>query len=184
MAFIKDKTTAAQTSANVAGVVTSALIAKGLVDLESAGDAVTGVFEALFERLGPVVDADNQKFAAEDNGGGGGKYAAKSSGSSSTPRSSKTGGGSKYKGKSGGSGKISDASARTLELSWGSFEGVELGTLLSISAEDAEKDFGYGDGERSGTDYLTWLASDGNKNEFVQSRARVILDAEGIEYEV
>ena len=58
-----------------------------------------------------------------------------------------------------------------------------MGDVLGFSADDCDDDYGYGDGERDGRDYIKWLASDSNKNEFVQRRARIIADEEGIAYD-
>jgi hypothetical protein len=102
---------------------------------------------------------------------------------SSSKRSGKTGG-SKGKGsKNGKGGKLTLSAAKDMELNFGAFEGVTLGELVDIDTEKAEEDFDYGDGERDGRDYLSWLASDRNKNEFARARAQLVADDAGIEYD-
>ena len=97
-------------------------------------------------------------------------------------RASKTGGGSKG-GKKGGFKAPTLKSALEMDLSFGAFEGVTLGELLEIDAETADRDYEYGDGERNGRDYLKWLASERNPNEYARARARLVADANDIEYE-
>jgi hypothetical protein len=179
MAFRKDKTTAAQTAANVAGAVASAALTKGVVQhADEAAENAVVVFDALFERLGPVVEADNIVFAEAE--GESAAKPAKSGGNRSTSgsRTRKTSGG----GRKGGRGKVTLEDALSTELIYGAFEGVTLGNLVNISVDEAEESYGYGEGERDGRDYIAWLAGDTNENEYTQLRARLIADAEGIEY--
>lgn len=178
MAFRKDKTTAAQTAANVAGGVAQAAIAKGVIaHADEAAKYAVVVFEALFERLGPVVEADNKVFEAAE---GTTTTVAKTSGKS-TARKGKTSGGSKRR-SGGGGGSVTLEDALGMELNSGAFEGVTLGGLLEIGVDEAEDGYGYGNGERDGRDYIAWLASDTYENDYVQRRARLIADAEGIDY--
>lgn len=188
MAFQKDKTTAAQTATNVAGGIVSALVAAGHVEsAKEAASAVETIFVAVFGEdttLAAVVEADNLNFIAQD-GGGSEKPARKSSGGSSSRSSgtksrAKTGGGSRGRGKGGSSITLEDA--LDMELNFGAFEGEKLGALLDFDTNTCDSDYGYGDGERDGTDYISWLASDSNQNEYVQRRARLIADDAGIDY--
>lgn len=173
MAFVKDKTGAAQTAANASATVIAAF-ADSFKSFDDAVVAFNELRTQVFEELAVVVDADNAVFAANDNGGT--SKPAKSSGSSS--RSGKTF--ARKSGSNGGSIGLKDA--LDMELNFGAFGGETLETVLNLSADDADEQYGYGDGERSGRDYVTWLASDKNKNEYVQKRARVIADEEGIDY--
>ncbi|MES2156008.1 MAG: hypothetical protein V4510_12820 [bacterium] len=173
MAFQKDKTTAAQTAGNVAGNVAAAALTAGKLDVDSAAEFVVDVFEALFTKLAPIVDADNANFLAQEGAAPASKT-AKSGGerSYSKTRSSKTRGNS----------SVSLDDALGMELNFGAFGGETMGNVLALSADDADEQYGYGDGERSGRDYITWLATDKNKNDYVRTRARVIADSEGISY--
>jgi hypothetical protein len=184
MAFRKDKTGAAQTAANSAAVLVSAF-ADSFDSFESAVEAYNELREATFEDLAAVVDADNEVFAAAEkgersNGSSSRRSNGKASSSSSKSRSRKTSGGSSRK---GGKSSITLDDALSLELNFGAFEGETLETVLGLDADTADDEYGYGDGERDGRDYIAWLASDKNKNEFVQRRARIIADEEGIEYD-
>lgn len=179
MAFRKDKTTAAQTSANVAGSVVTALIEKGeLKSVDEVAEAVTDIFSAVFEELSPIVEADNKVFEEAEKSDSG---TSSGGGSKSSSRGRKTSGGRKG-GSRGGSSSITLEDALSMELSGGAFEGETLGAVLKLSAEECDEDFDYGDGERNGRDYISWLASDKNKNEYTQRRARIIADDEGIDY--
>lgn len=106
--------------------------------------------------------------------------------SGSKSRSSKTGGGSKRsssKGGGKGGGKVTLKAAQEMELNFGAFEGVALGDLVDIGVDEAEDDYGYGDGERDGKDYLSWLASDRNKNEYARVRARLVAEDAGVDFD-
>jgi hypothetical protein len=120
------------------------------------------------------VDEDNAKFAAADGG------STTKAPREKKDRSSKTGG-SKRGGSKGGSSITLD-DALDMELNYGAFEGEKLGDVLKLTSGECDEDYSYGDGERDGRDYVSWLASDKNQNEFVQRRARVIADEEGIDY--
>jgi hypothetical protein len=171
MAFVKDKTGSAQTAANASATVVAAF-ADRFNSIDEAVVAFNSLREQLFADLSAVVDADNAAFAAADNGS---TPKAKSNGAS---RSAKTGGGSK-----GGGKAPALKDALSLDLSWGAFKGETLETILNLSVDECFDDYGYGDGEKSGRDYISWLAGSNNNNDFVGTRARVIADAEGISYE-
>ena len=170
MAFRKDRTTAAQTAANVAGNVTAALIAQGSVgSLQEAANAVDGLFGVLFARLGPVVDSDNEVFAAAEASEG-----ASSSRTRSSNRYAKTGGG-----EDGPAPTLE--SALSMKMKGGAFEGKALADILNISAQEADEDHAYGDGKRGGREYIAWLASPRNKNKHTRDRALLVAEAENIE---
>jgi hypothetical protein len=176
--FRKDKTTAAQTAANVAGQVTSALVAQGSLDngADAAAEAVVHIFNELFAVMGPVVDADNALFAEVEAATP--APAPKASGGSkgSSSRGRKTGGGK--------GGDITLEDALNLELTGrGVFAGETLRDVLSLSTEQCDSDYGYGDGEKDGRDYIAYLATERNKNGYTRERARIIADAEGINYD-
>lgn len=174
MAFIKDKTGSAQTAANAAAVVVAAFAGQ-FGSFKEAVEAYDDLRADIFGDLEQVVDADNTKFAAEADGSTSTKAPREKK-----DRSSKTGG-SKRGGSKGGS-SIDLESSLSMELNYGAFEGEKLGDVLKLTADECDEDYSYGDGERDGRDYISWLASDKNQNEFVQRRARVIADEEGIDY--
>lgn len=177
--FRKDKTGAAQTAANAAAQLVSAFAGS----FDAFGDAVEAyneLREDIFKDLAKTVDADNEMFAEAEKGGGGSRSSSRRERTSK--REGKTGSRGR-KSSGGGKSSISLDDALNMELNFGAFEGVTLGELLDKDAEECDEEFAYGDGERDGTDYLAWLASDKNKNEFVQRRARIIADEEGIDYE-
>jgi hypothetical protein len=177
MAFVKDKTGVGQTAANAAATVVAAFIeTRVLDDFDSAVKVFADLRHELFEELAAIVDADNEAFAAQ---GGSDRPARKSSGGSAK-RTGKTGGRSHG---GGGKSSITLDDARTIELNFGAFKGVTLEDLLDITVDEADEEYGYGDGERSGKDYIAWLASDSNKNKFIQQRARLVADDAGIEYD-
>lgn len=178
--YRKDKTGSAQTAANASAVLVSAF-ADCFDSFKDATEAYHQLREAIFEDLSVVVDADNAVFEAAENGSSNGSSKGSSSRKSSgSSRSSKTGGGSKRR---SGGGSVSLDDALDLELNFGSFKGETLGFVLGLSADACDADYAYGDRERDGRDYISWLAGGSNKNEFVQKRARVIADEEGIEYD-
>jgi hypothetical protein len=164
MGFRKDKTTAAQTAANDAATITAALVSAGQVaDAQGAADAAVLIFDALFERLAPVVEADNLVFAEQD---------------AAAPAASPNRGASRPQGGGSSGGTIDAASARSTALTFGKFKGVTLGELEGMSASEGEK---YGhttkDGKgKTGLTYLEWLATNEN-NDYMAKRATAILDA-------
>lgn len=170
MAFKQLSTSATQTAVNAAATVAAG------ADLDQAVEIFEAIFGSAIEKLDAAVAADNALLAEEQAKD---PAPAKASGGAST-RGRKTGGRSNGKRSGGGSVTLSDA--RDMVLSKGAFEGVTLGALVEMSAEDAEADYGYGDGERSGLDYVTWLGSDDYSNDYVQRRARLILDDLGVAY--
>lgn len=178
MAFVKDKTGSAQTAANASAVVVAAF-ADSFKSFDDAVEAYNALRSDIFDELAAIVDADNEKFAANDSG-------AKSNGASRSSNGRAKGGSSRgsktSKGKSSKGSSISLEDALGMTLNYGAFEGETLETVLGLSVDECEDDYGYGDGERDGRDYIGWMASDKNQNDFTQRRARVIADEEGIDY--
>ncbi len=173
MTFQKDYTTVAQTAANAASVVTAALItAKVITDQDDASAYLSETQEALFDTLSAVVKSDNEMFKAEDTG--------KSTKPAGQHKRS-TGGRSGGRKSSGGGfpGSLKDALA--LELNSGAFEGVTIAKVLDLSAEEADDDYAYGDGDKSGADYIAWLASDMNKNTYTRAAAALVAEDADIE---
>jgi hypothetical protein len=176
------RSTAAQTANNDAAAVVGRAIQAGQLDVSKKGgvDKALELFDAIrdhvMENLEEFLSTDDENYAeSEDRGPG--KKRGKASGRKGK-RSSKTGGG---KGK--GSKKFTLEDALELELNFGAFEGETLETVLNTSAEDADENYSYGDGERDGRDYIAWLASDSNRNKFVRGAAKVIAEEEEIELE-
>jgi len=163
MGFRKDKTTAAQTASNTAGVITAANIAAtdGMTASAAAKYAVT-VFEALFEVLSPVVDADNKLFAEQEEAA----PAPKSSGGSKT----KSSGGS---GRSGGGKKFTLDEALELELNSGKFKGQTLGDVYNMDADEAAE-YGHREGE-AGKSYVKWLTTEKNPNSYTRDAALALI---------
>jgi len=177
MPFVKDKTGSAQTAANASAVVVAAF-AEQLGSFDAAVAAFNELRQQVFDDLAAIVDEDNKAFAAADS-------APKTNGSSKSKSSNRSARGSSSRGsktQSNDGGNLSLQDALGTVLNWGAFEGETLEYILTLDAETTESDYDYGDGERDGRDYIAWLASDKNKTPFMQNRARVIADAEGIEY--
>jgi hypothetical protein len=134
--------------------------------------------DAVFAYLEEYAVKDDEAYASTNGNG---------SSDRDSKRSSKTASKSKSKSKGGSKGKGGKAptleQARSMDLTFGLFEGVTLGDLVDIGVDEANDDYEYGDGERDGRDYLAWLASDRNPNEFARARARVVAEDEGIEYD-
>lgn len=175
MTFQKDKTTAAQTSANAAATVVGALVAEHGLSVNDAAEATVTIFEALFDKLGPIVDADNANFLSQDSG-------SSRSSSRSEKRSSKTSGGNRNKSKGGSAFKGDLDDALNLKLKFGAFEGETLGDVADLDADTCDNEFDYGDGERDGSDYIAWLSGSTNKNEYVRDAARLVAEDKGIDY--
>lgn len=181
MTFIKDQTGVAQTAANVAGGIVGSFV-EMFGSFDEAVEAFDTLRADLFKELAAVVDADNAKFAAEDGKGasnGSSKASARSSKTASSGGSKPRSGGSKG---GGGGSTLGIDDSLSMQLTWGAFEGETLAHVLALDAQQCDEDYNYGEGERNGRDYIAWLASDSNKIEFVQRRARVIADAEGLDY--
>lgn len=173
------KTTVAQTAANDAATIVAAAIGAGQVDTQEGGDYIVElfntVFESIFAALSPVVDEDNALLVAQED-----SAPAKSS----TPRSRKTGGGGSSRSR-GSDKEPSVDEAMSFRLRYGAFgkdgeDGLSLAEVLELTAEEADSDYGYGDGIKSGEDYIAWAASPRNKNDTIRKNALVVANAEGI----
>jgi hypothetical protein len=173
MAFRKDKTGSAQTAANAAAVVVSAYT-DSFGNFDEAVKAFHTLRGEIFSDLSLVVDADNKVFEEAEAS----SPAPKSSGS----RERKTGGKSRAKNSSGSWFKGDLGDAKELKLKFGAFEGESLEAVLGFDADTCDEEYGYGDGNRDGRDYIKWLASDKNENIGLQVAARLIADEEGIDY--
>ncbi len=66
--------------------------------------------------------------------------------------------------------------ALSVQLNYGAFKGLTLGEVLKMSPQQAAE-YGYGDGNKSGRDYIRWLAAPHQENKFLQRRARTIIEA-------
>ncbi len=136
-----------QTAVNASTAFVSALVSAGLIG--SIEDARTEV-DAERARIFAVLDEQPAE----------------------APRSSSGGGGAP---KSGGSGKgISVEDARDTVYNFGKFAGVKLGVILDMDGEKCAE-YGYGEGEKSGKDYIKYLARN-DQNGFIQKRAKVLLE--------
>jgi hypothetical protein len=161
MGFRKDKTTAAQTAANVAGAVTAANIAAtdGMTATAAAKYVVT-VFEALFEQLGPVVEADNLVFAEQDEVAPVRKSTTRSSGSTSS-------------GSTGGGKKFTAEEAAELVLNSGKYKKQTLGAVYQMDADEAAE-YGAREGE-GGKEYVQWLTTEKNPNSYTRDAAKALI---------
>lgn len=160
MAFQVLSTNLLQSAIKAAAQVTAALIQVGD---EGAKDDPQGtlnaISEEIFAQLQEVADADNEKLREEEKSSGGG--------------GSRKGGTRKGGGRKGGGGSVeSDGS---MEMTWGAFEGESIADIYEMDAETCS-DFGYGDGDKNGRQYVTWLSKN-KDNEYVAKRAKAFLDA-------
>lgn len=156
-----------QTAYNVAGSVVAAEIAAGLLKANEVQARLLEIADLLFEDLSQVVESDNKILEAED---------AKDA-STSKPRSSGNWGGGKNRSYGGGGGSnrsVTAESARDTTLNFGAFKGLTLGEVFDMSADDAAA-YGYGDGKKTGKQYVTWLSKN-EDNKFMQDRARVLIE--------
>jgi len=150
MAFRKDKTTAAQTSANVAGSVTSTRISTGELQGDDAiNGALVATYKALFAELGPVVEGDNQVFEAAE---------------ASSPASS--GGGS------GGGRRTTPSNPGDVEFFGGKFKGMTIAQVYGLSEADAKAKGSFSDGASYIADYA---ATEKNTNETTRTAAKAFL---------
>ena len=155
--FRKDKTTGAQTALNVAGEVTAALVAAGKVTtVAKAVDALGELFAQGFDQVGPVVDADNEVFAAVDAAGGGSKPKAEKKASSKSDDD-----GPQFKGDADEAGEMA--------FKTGKFKTLTIAEVDALDKEDAEA-YDY---SGSGSDYLDFIGSDKNKNSYTRSAVTI-----------
>jgi hypothetical protein len=168
MAFRKDKTTAAQTAANVAGNVVSALIAAGAInEVAKAKKAVVDVFTPLFETLSPIVDADNEVFAAAEAADPTPKSSSRAgsgAGSGRAAGASKSGATKKASVGSGGS----PDDPGSIKLDRGFFKGLTLAEVENLDEAEAA---GYGYERGAGSAYIDYLVGDQNRNTFLRDMA-------------
>lgn len=151
-----------QTAYNVAGSVVAAEIAAGIVQANEVQSRLLEIADLLFEDLSQVVESDNKILEAEDA-----KEPAK-------PRSSGSGNWQNKPRSGGGSRSITADSARETTLNFGAFKGLTLGEVFDMSADDAAA-YGYGDGKKTGKQYVTWLSKN-EDNRFMQDRAKVLIE--------
>lgn len=163
-----------QTASNNAATIVAAEVGAGLLQ-EDVDERFHQLVADIFEELEAAAKQDDEAYEGK---GDSEKPARKSSSKSSSSRSKKTGGGSRSK----SSGKVTLEDALSMELSYGAFEGETLEAVLGFDADTCDSDYGYGDGERDGRDYIAWLASDKNKNDFTRRRAQLIAAEEDIDY--
>jgi len=157
-----------QTAANDAASIVVAELTAGILEDQSGVDArFSELVESIFADLDEVAKQDDAAY--EDSG------TARTS-----KRASKTGARKGSGGKGKGGLKFSLEQALNMTMNSGVFEGETLGDILDIDVASAESDYDYGDGERDGSDYVAWLASDKNKNDYTRAAARVVADAEGL----
>lgn len=132
--------------------------------------------DEVFAYLDALAKADDEAYE-------GGKADSKPARSGSSTRSKSTGGrktgGSKGKGDGHFHGDLADA--LEMKLKFGAFEGVSLGDLLEIDADEADSDHAYGDGEKSGRDYIKWLASFRNGGIYSREAGLLVTEDQGIE---
>jgi hypothetical protein len=154
-----DRVFRAQTATNAAATVTAAMVSAGVI---GAGDsAVAEKFSAV--RAEALEFLDN--IAAS---------------SPAPAQQQQRGGGQRRQGGGQGSSITLEASL-AMDLTGGKFKGKTLGELLKMSAQEAFDTYGYQDRDgnpRSGRDYVDYLASELNPNEF--SRRRAIKVIEGV----
>lgn len=140
------KQTAVNAATSLVAAYASAGLVSGVEQARAEFDAeVDRVFTALVAEYDEAADAPRPR----SGGGGGGR----SSG--------------------GGGSSITVETARDTVLNYGKFAGVKLGVVFDMDG-DATSEYGYGEGDKTGRDYVKWLA--GNKeNQFLQRRAKVLL---------
>lgn len=157
--FRKDKTTGAQTALNAAGSVTAALVTAGKVTtLPKAIEALVSLFEAGLEGISPIVDADNELFAAVE------------AAAPAAPAAKSSGGGAKRASKGGA--KPADA-AGSLSMNSGPFKGQTIEDIYGFDAETAREQYGYTRGE--GADYVSYLSTEENPNSYTRDAATAFL---------
>lgn len=168
------RTSLGQTAVNAAATTVVAELAAGVLDGAMLDKRFVEVRDEVFTYLEALAVIDDAAYEGKAEAKPAKPYTEKKSYSGGA----KTGGGSR---KGGGSITVEDA--RDMELTWGAFQGLTLAKLLEVTADDADENYGYGDGERGGREYLSWLAGKGNNIEYVQRRARLVAEDEGIGFE-
>ncbi len=159
--FRKDKTTSANTSIMTAGSVVSALIGAGVIKtVASAAKASEELFDAYFAKASPVVDEDNETFAAveetEAKGGGGKKTYSKSKKSDDDEDGTTA------------------ADPGDVRLKGGKFKGCTISEVYEMDSDEAGDTYGHRDGE-AGSTYIEWLATSQNPNKFTRDKSKAYL---------
>lgn len=150
--FRKDRTTAAQTAANVAGEITVARIASGeFGSSEGIDAALVTTFQALFAELGPVVDADNALFEAVENAASANKSVAVTT----APASGEPG---------------------DTVFAGGKFKGLTIKDVYEMSEAVAKDTYKHPYGAGS-TYVVNYVATDKNSNETTKVAAQAFLAA-------
>lgn len=162
MAFRKDRTTAAQTALNSSASIVTGLVTQGAIaTVASAKKALVELYQTAFAEIGPVVDSDNEVFAAAEQAEG-------SKPRSSTKTASKANGSKTAKKDS-----VPDDAGEFI-LSGGKFKDLTIAEIYAMDAEEAGKTYGHREGE-AGSTYVGWLASERNNNEIRREAAQRFL---------
>ena len=144
-----------QTAVNVSATLVAAYAQAGLITtIEEADAKFESTRSATFELLGEQSNDEPKRSSGGGRPGG------------------TSGGGNKQ----GGGKQFTADEARAIDLIFGKFKGVTLGDLENMTGSDCA-DYGYGDGEKTGVQYLKYLANnDDPKGSFIKKAATAILD--------
>lgn len=137
-----------QTAVNAAASFVGALVGAGLIGDKAEAKSE---FDAFRDDVFKTLEAQ-----PSDAPSGGGGY-KKSSG----------GGG-------GGGSTLTVESALDTVINNGKFAGETVRKVLGLSASEAAE-YGYGEGDKSGRDYIKWLSTN-EKNPFMARRAALVLE--------
>lgn len=142
-----------QTAYNVAATIVAAELTAG-VDLQTLS-RLEDVKNQVFADLTETQDANPEPVKA-----------AKSTGPFQPARSN-----------GGGGGKVFTAEeAAAIDIRFGKFQGMTLGDIMALSGTDAAR-YGYGEGDRTGRQYIEWLAADKDgKGSFVSKAAKALVE--------
>lgn len=139
-----------QTAVNAATTLVAAYVNSGLI---TSIDDAKAEFATAKEDIFTILQAQpNDEPRAQ-----------RSSGRSGAP--------SKGRGKS-----FTPEEARAIDLAFGKFKGVTLGELENMTGSECAE-YGYGEGEKSGLQYLKYLANnDDPKGSFIRAAATAVLE--------
>lgn len=152
-----------QTATNASAQVTAGLAQAGLFgDTDEAVSFFEGLRDSTFENLSAEAEKNNEALRKEDDS----KPAKRSSGGS---KGRKSGGGSK-----GGNKTFTAEEAGEVELAFGKFRGATIAEVASLTAEEADEDYGYTTGP--GRTWLEW-AEENATSDYIKDAISAYLKA-------
>jgi hypothetical protein len=149
-----------QTATNASAQVTAGLAQAGLFgDTDEAVSFFEGLRDSTFENLSVEAEKNNEALRKDED---------------SKPAKRSTGSKGKSKGSKGGNKTFTAEEAGEVELAFGKFRGATIAEVASLTAEEADEDYGYTTGP--GRTWLEW-AEENATSDYIKDAISAYLKA-------